>query len=129
MKRTISMASILVITALSVTAAPTAFSHHPSRVELCRLATLSGQLERIDWRNPHVVLSIRTDSGEIREVGWLNLHRLALAGIDKDTLALGDRLVIEGGILPQDIAEEPILVSHIRRPADGWEWEQVPEGC
>jgi hypothetical protein len=106
-----------------------AVAHHPPRFERCQRFTFAGQLERIEWVSPHVQLFIRTDDGEIRQVGWLNLQGLARAGIEQDTLRIGDRLVVEGGTRTKDVVEKPILLSSIRRPSDGWEWSQALQGC
>ena len=104
-------------------------AHHPPRFERCQRFTFTGQLERIAWTNPHVMLSLRTDDGVTRQAGWLNVQRLRRAGIDVDTLRIGDRLVMEGGIRKKDAAEAPILLSSIRRLSDGWQWSQPLQGC
>jgi hypothetical protein len=127
MNRTAVTGTILALGLLG--AVSTAFAHHPSRIERCELLTVSGQLERIEWTNPHVLLSIKTTDGESQQLGWLDVHSLTRLGIQPDTLHVGDRLIVEGGILPNDITDHPILVSSIRRPADGWAWSLPPQGC
>jgi hypothetical protein len=104
-------------------------AHHPPRFERCQRFTVTGQLERIEWTNPHVLLLVRTDDGLSHEVGWLSVQRLRRADIQIDTLRIGDRLVIEGGIRAKDADNEPILLSSIRRITDGWEWSQRLQGC
>jgi hypothetical protein len=104
-------------------------AHHPPRFERCRRFTFTGQLEKIEWTNPHVLLSVRTDDGDSRQVGWLNTQRLRRAGVRVDTLRIGDRLRIQGGIRVRDADDEPILLSSIRRLTDGWEWSQPLQGC
>jgi hypothetical protein len=104
-------------------------AHHPPRFERCQRFTFTGQLERIEWTNPHVMLSLRTDDGVSRQAGWLNVQRLRRSGIDVDTLRIGDRLVIQGGIRKKDADKEPVLLSSIRRLSDGWEWSQPLQGC
>ena len=109
--------------------ASTASSHHLPRFERCMLVTFSGELERIEWAYPHVLLFVRTEDGTTQELGWLDVRGLAREGIERDTLHVGDQLEVQGGFRPNDISKEPILVSSIRRPSDGWEWSQTPQGC
>jgi hypothetical protein len=127
MMRVVLKSSILTLVLLG--SASTAVAHHPPRFERCQRFTFTGQLERIEWVNPHVLLFIKTDDGTSQQVGWLSPRVLKRAGIETDTLRVGDRLVIEGGTRIKDIAEEPILLSIIRRPSDGWEWSQPLQGC
>jgi hypothetical protein len=127
MMRVVLKSSILTLVLLG--SASTAVAHHPPRFERCQRFTFTGQLERIEWVNPHVLLFIKTDDGASQQVGWLSPRVLKRAGIETDTLRVGDRLVIEGGTRIKDIAEEPILLSIIRRPSDGWEWSQPLQGC
>jgi Family of unknown function (DUF6152) len=127
MTRAILGCSVLAVALLGFV--DVAAAHHPPRFERCERFTFTGQLERIEWGNPDVLLFVRTDSGVTREVGWLNVQALQRAGIDTDTLHIGDHLVVQGGTRPQDVAHEPILVSSIHRPSDGWEWSQPLQGC
>jgi Family of unknown function (DUF6152) len=103
-------------------------AHHPPRMERCESHTFSGQIERIQWHNPHVDLYIRTEDGMSQRITWLNIAQLGLAGIDRETLHVGDHVVITAGTR-DDVVEKPMLLSHIVRNSDGWEWSQVPQGC
>lgn len=127
MIRTISTACGLALALIGVTG--TAVAHHPPRYERCQLYTFTGQLERIDWGNPHVMLVIREDDGTDEQIGWLNVQALTRAGIGPDTLHVGDRLEVKGGVRTKDVDKEPILVSDIRRLSDNWEWSQPLQGC
>jgi hypothetical protein len=127
MGREIFRCSVLALALLGI--AGTAAAHHPPRFERCQSITFTGQIERIEWANPHVRLFIRSDDGMSHEMAWLNLQRLRLIGIQRDTLRTGDQVVVTGGIRTQDAAALPILLSTIRRPSDGWEWSQPVQGC
>lgn len=91
--------------------------------------TFTGQVERVEWRMPHVVLHIRTDEGDVQQLAWLNMHQLALAGIDRETLRTGDEVVITATAKREEVVETPIWPTNIRRTSDGWEWSQEPQGC
>lgn len=105
-----------------------ASAHHPPLMERCQSLTFTGQIEQIEWRNPHVALHILTDSGESHLAIWLNPQQLSWAGIDRNTLRSGDQVLVTVGTR-DDIVERPMLLAAITRPSDGWTWSQLPQGC
>jgi hypothetical protein len=115
--------------ALTIGMTGVAAAHHPPKVERCENLTFSGQIERINWRRPHVEIFVRTEEGVTYELGWLAINRLGLANIEKDTLHPGDRVTIRAGIRPNEVVSRPMLLNFIHRESDGWEWSQAPEGC
>jgi hypothetical protein len=118
-------ASILALIIVGV-ASPAA-AHHPPRFERCKSVAITGQIESVSWANPHVVLSIRSDDGTVYQAQWLNVQQLGRSGIQSDTLSVGDQVVITAGTRDGDPL--PLLMSAIRRPSDGWQWSQDPQGC
>ena len=114
------------ILALCIAAAASA--HHPPLMERCYSLTFDGQVEQIEWRNPHVELFIRTAGGESHRVTWLNMQQLGLAGINRDTLHTGDQVTVTVGTR-NDAVTRPKLLAAITRISDGWAWSQVPQGC
>lgn len=108
--------------------AAAAGAHHPPLMERCEALTFTGEIERIDWRNPHVELFIRSDEGTTYRATWLNMYQLERSGIDERTLQVGDEVIVTVGTR-DDVIEKPMLLSAITRTSDGWEWSQVPQGC
>lgn len=127
MSHSVWRSSALALTLLAV--AGSAAAHHPPRYERCVAYTFEGDIERIDWSNPHVQLFIREADGTLHRLGWLDLQALRRAGIDRDTLAVGDRVIFTSGLRPDDVVERPELVSSLKRPSDGWAWSQPLQGC
>ena len=125
MSRRAIVASILTGAILGV--ASSAGAHHPPRFERCKSLTVMGELASVTWTNPHVELSIKAEDGTAYRVVWLNLQQLSREGVQRDTLHVGDELVITAGT--RDGAGAPILLSEIRRPSDGWQWSQPAQGC
>jgi hypothetical protein len=105
-----------------------AAAHHPPLMERCYSFTFTGQVEQIEWRNPHIELLIRTENGESHRVIWLNIQQLSRAGINRDTLRAGDQVTATVGTR-DDVFDRPMLLAAITRTSDGWEWSQVPQGC
>jgi hypothetical protein len=104
-------------------------AHHPPKMERCISVTLTGQIERIEWRRPHVEVFIRTAEGVTHELSWLAINQLHLAQIYQDTLHIGDDVTIVAGIRPNEVVERPMLLSYIHRDVDDWGWSQKPQGC
>jgi hypothetical protein len=115
--------------ALALGLASVAAGHHPPKMERCVSVEFTGRIERIEWRMPHVELLIRTDDGESHRVSWLSINQLTLAGINRDTLHVGEEVVVTAGVRPDDVVERPMLLGYIHRTSDDWGWSQTPQGC
>jgi hypothetical protein len=124
-----SRAVVVGLAAVGVAAfAGQAAAHHPPQFERCQLVTVGGQIERVEWRNPHVEITIAAYDGSRYEFIWWSPHRLGASDVGKETLQLGDR-VVAMGTLQRDSSPVRMLLSDLRRPSDGWQWSQLPQGC
>ncbi len=104
-------------------------AHHPPLMDRCAAHTFTGEVEQVNWRNPHVELVIRADDGESHFISWLNLQQLGRAGIDQDTIRAGERVIVTVGTREDAVVPRPKLLAAITRVSDGWEWSQTPQGC
>lgn len=82
-----------------VLACGTTFAHHsPAAYDLTTRVTIEGDVAKIDWKNPHVYLSIdTTDSAGrpvVREVEAGPIAVVQAAGLAKDRLQSGDHVVV-----------------------------------
>ena len=109
--------------------ADTATSHHPPLMENCVALTFTGEVERIEWRNPHVELLVQADDGESHLISWLNPQQLSRAGVDRDTIRAGERVIVTVGSHEANVIPRPELLAAITKLSDGWEWSQTPQGC
>ena len=109
-------------------AASLSWAHHPPKFERCQSLTVEGQIERIDWKNPHVALTVKAVDGTSYELLWQNVQRLARAGIDKTTLSVGDRVTVSASRQERSGSAAALLHS-VKRATDGWQWLQEPQGC
>jgi hypothetical protein len=118
----------LALTALALAAAGSGAHHSfPTYYFEAQTVRISGELVEFDFRAPHAWVKIkgRDDAGveQTFAAEWSNPNRLARDGVTRDTLKIGDQLVIAGS--PGRIAEEHRLhLKAIQRPADGWEWPE-----
>jgi hypothetical protein len=109
--------------------ASSAAAHHPPRFDRCKLYTIEGDVQRIDWRNPHVKLSIKTEDGTTYDLTWRSIQQLTLAGVQKDAVKVGDRLVVTGSKQSDDGDRVSLLLSELHKAGDGVQWSQPPQGC
>ena len=124
-QRALSMIALVV----GLWAAASAHAHHPPLMDRCSALTFTGEVERIEWRNPHVELVVQADDGESHFISWLNPQQLSRAGVDRDTIRAGERVTVTVGTREDSVVPRPKLLAAITRLSDGWEWSQTPQGC
>jgi len=118
----------LVIVALGVPSPGTA--HHSSAgFDRCHLVTLTGEIDRVAWRNPHVEFVLLSSQGPAYTIIWLNLQQLKRDDIEPNTLHVGDRVEVTGAKQPEDTTRVIALLTAIRRVSDGWTWSKPSQGC
>jgi uncharacterized protein DUF6152 len=122
------MARIILILALvGIVLGAAADAHHSFGAFYHEEQTVSieGTITEFRYINPHawVYIAARDLEDVVRSVGaeWANPGRLNQQGIKKDTLKLGDRVIITGSP-SRDPSEYKLHLKGIERPADGWRW-------
>ena len=91
--------------------------------------TIEGQLVQLLFRNPHsfVHVMVRERDGNVVRyaVEWSGAHQLGGQGVDRQTLRIGDRLIISGN--PGRNKKDHLLRMHtLQRPKDGFGWGRRP---
>ena len=109
--------------------ASAADAHHPPHLDHCKLYTIEGTVQRVDWGNPHVKLSIKAEDGTTYDLIWRSIQQLSLAGVQKEAVRVGDHVVATGGEQSDDAAHVSILLSEIHTASDGLQWSQPTQGC
>ena len=84
--------------------------------------TLKGQVAKVSFLNPHVMLTIETKNSGTWQAEWTNVDSLARQGVKPDTIHTGDFLEIEGSPARNPDSRVVSALAEIRRPADGWRW-------
>lgn len=116
---------------LAVTAAlaivSTASAHHSfgATYETGKSIKLEGTIVQFVYRNPHSFVHIEApdESGTMQRwaVEWGGTSQLAQAGVKRDSLKIGDKVVISGR--PSRVpGEYRALMVNLTRPADGFSW-------
>ena len=112
--------------------APAHAHHSYARFDPCNPIALEGEINKVEWVNPHIVIDLRTEDVASYRIEWFALGQLAQADIATGTLQTGDRVVITGAPMRDPNLKVLSLLSEIRRPSDGWRWGRErprPENC
>jgi len=87
------------------------------------LVSMGGTVQHVVWGNPHVLLTLRTESQGEYLVEWAALYQLSSRyGIKAAPVKEGDQVIVTGSVNKNPEKHILTLVREIRRPADGWRW-------
>jgi len=123
-KRTLIV--IIAVTASFV--AGRAWAHHSFAATYieAQKVTVEGDLVQFQWRNPHSFVQIvskdpKGGAPQRWSAEWGSGGQLGQQGVAKDTLKVGDHIIITGD--PSRTAGDfRLRVRTIFRPSDGWRW-------
>jgi hypothetical protein len=110
-----------------------AHAHHSyGMFDQCNATALEGEVDAIEWVNPHIVIYLRTQDVARYRIEWFSLLQLERQGIATETLRAGDRVTITGHAMRDPNLKVLSLLSEIRGPS-GWTWtqprRQPPASC
>ena len=97
-----STASALALTVAFVLIGSVASAHHGRAGYGDQISTVKGTVTEVQWKNPHVFIAfdVKDDKGNV--VHWLaelsSPATMLAAGMSKNTLKLGDEIVIKGKV-------------------------------
>jgi len=121
-----SMLKILAL-ALVVAGVTTAYAHHSfgATYDTSKQMKLEGKLVQFVYRNPHSFVHVDApDASGVSQrwaVEWGGTTQLAQAGVKRDSLKIGDKVVINGR--PSRVpGEYRVLMQNLSRPSDGFTW-------
>jgi len=125
MVRAIGAAIGLVV--VSALVAPPALAHHSFAATYFedKSQTIEGDVAQFVFRNPHSFVHVEApdDKGVTQRwaVEWGSGQQLSGQGVNRETLHIGDHVVVVGspGRNPDD---HRMRMRSITRPKDGWKW-------
>jgi uncharacterized protein DUF6152 len=122
MRRTIFLIAIASLFACAV-----AYSHHSygATYDVSKQIKLEGKIVQFVFRNPHSFVHVQAaDEKGVPQrwaVEWSGTSQLGQAGLNKDSLHVGDEVVIVGR--PSRVTGEyRALMVNLKRPSDGFAW-------
>jgi hypothetical protein len=87
--------------------------------------TVKGEMLEFEYKSPHawVHVLVKDETGQTQRFSaeWANPNRLQQLKIMKDTLKVGDFLIITGSP-GRNASERKLHLKAIERPSDGWNW-------
>jgi hypothetical protein len=127
MMRRISAVLIAAI-ALLAGVVPSAHHSYAATYDTAKDVKLEGKLMQFVYRNPHTFVHVQAPdaSGATHRwaVEWSGTSQLAGAGVTRDTLKVGDSVVVT--IHPSRVAADYRgLMVKLVRPSDGFTWGQT----
>jgi hypothetical protein len=108
-----------------------AYAHHSFAATYIedKSVTIEGELVQVMFRNPHsfVHVTVKDKDGMMVRyaVEWGGAAQLGGQGVTRETLKLGDRLIISGNP-GRNPADHRIRMITLRRPSDGLSWGNRP---
>lgn len=119
---------VLIVAAASMFSAPL-YAHHSFGAAYLenQTVTIEGRLVQLLFRNPHsfVHVMVREKDGSVVRyaIEWSGALQLGDQGVGRDTLKIGDRVVISGN--PGRNKKDHLLrMITLHRPKDGFGWEE-----
>lgn len=104
-----------------------AYAHHSyaATYDVSNEVMLEGKLVQFVYRNPHSFVHVQVpDESGVQQrwaVEWSGTGQLAGSGVNRDTLKVGDQVVIVGR--PSRVpGEYRALMVSLKRPSDGFTW-------
>jgi len=118
---------ILLAVAAALMACTAAYAHHSyaSTYDVTKQVNLTGKVVQFVFRNPHSFVHVQTadESGAQQRwaVEWSGVSQLGNQGLSRESLKVGDEVVIVGR--PSRVAGEyRALMVSLKRPSDGFTW-------
>lgn len=122
--------AVLLTASLCLIGAPSSAHHSFAATYLeDQTVTVEGDIVQFLYRNPHsfVHLTAKEKDGSISRytIEWGGTGQLGAQGVGKDTLKVGDHVIISGnpGRNPQD---KRVRLLSLLRPRDGYGWGRRP---
>jgi hypothetical protein len=129
-----------------VTAASSAYAHHshPLTYDWCKTLTIEGNVEKVEYNEPHSHIFLRLDNGTLWTVDWApsgGLRRNGLLDPAQKALVFGARIAVTGAPIRTlaemrqhfpDYKTEPnpntIDPASMRRADASWSWTVNAQG-
>jgi hypothetical protein len=118
---------VYLVIGLASLAGAGAYAHHSyaATYDVSHEIKLEGKLVQFVYRNPHSFVHVQAPdqagADQRWAVEWAGTGQLAEAGVQRDTLKVGDSVVIVGR--PSRVrGEYRALMVRLTRPADGFTW-------
>jgi hypothetical protein len=117
------------VLALIVLAAGVGRAHHSfaATYDDKKLMEIEGSIVLVTFRNPHSFVAIEDKDGVRWNFEWAAGQQLAVGGVSRDTLKVGDHVMIKANPGREVAEDHRCLLKIVRRTSDGWTWGMNPD--
>jgi uncharacterized protein DUF6152 len=119
--------TVLLIISLALLAGTAAYAHHSygATYDTSREIKLEGKVVQFVFRNPHSFVHVQAPDPAGAEqrwaVEWAGTSQLSNSGVSRESLKVGDDVIIVGR--PSRVpGEYRLLMVTLKRPVDGFTW-------
>ena len=122
---------VVLLVAVAMLAGARAYAHHSFAATYFedRMVTIEGDLAQFQFRNPHswVHVNVKEKDGTVVRyaVEWGGTGQLGNTGITRDTLKIGDHVVISGNPA-RNPKQHQVRMLSLHRTKDGFGWGRRP---
>jgi len=108
--------------------AATASAHHSFTATYDETGEMriEGEVVQFLFRNPHSMIHVSAPdaAGAVHRwaIEWAGVGTLAGEGVTRETLRIGDRVLVAGNP-GRNAADHRLRLLSIERPLDGWKWQ------
>lgn len=115
---------VLVGTSAAIACVAAAHAHHSyAAFDRCAPYTIEGEIDAVEWINPHITMSVKTSATTYR-IEWFAVQQLPRFGLEAGVLKPGDRVSMTGSRNRDPQVNMLALLTQISRPSDGWTWSR-----
>jgi Family of unknown function (DUF6152) len=117
----------LIVIAALLGVSLTAYAHHSftATYDTGKTVTIEGKVIQFLLRNPHSFLHVTVVDKDGKEqnwnIEWAAAGQLGGAGVTRDSLKVGDAVVITGNPA-RDPADQRLRMVSVKRTSDGFNW-------
>ena len=115
------------VAVIAALVAASASAHHSfgATYEVSKQVKLEGKIAQFVYRNPHSFVHVEApDPAGVQQrwaIEWGGTAQLSGAGVQRDTLKVGDQVAVVGR--PSRVpGEYRVLMVRLTRPSDGFSW-------
>ena len=122
---------VVLLVAAATLAGARAYAHHSFAATYFedRMVTIEGDLAQFQFRNPHswVHVNVKEKDGTVVRyaVEWGGTGQLGNTGITRDTLKIGDHVIISGNPA-RNPKQHQVRMLSLHRTKDGFGWGKKP---
>jgi hypothetical protein len=106
---------VALVVTVSCAYTPTISAHHSRTFFADEVNEVEGELQDLQWRNPHIVFTVKTDEGASWKMESASIYMLQRMGVESDLLADGIRVRVAGRASTR--RDNEMLASNVLLPA------------